>query len=170
MNWLDAIIILPLLYGLVRGLMKGFLSEAVSIAAIVLGFIASKVWGKALAVWFASHWAWPETVCRAVAYAVLFIAIATVLTIIARILHKFFRAIHLGGLNRLAGGIFGIAKWGIVVIVVVFCVNLINSQPEFKFIPDDVIASSKLYKLALDRANTIWQQATPATEALQQQL
>ena len=168
MNWLDAIILLPLIYGLIRGLMKGFLSEVVSIAAIILGFIASKYWGGILSAWMETHWAWSATVCKAVAYGLLFIAIATVLTIIARLLHKFFHAIHLGGLNRLAGGLFGIAKWGIVVLVAVFCVNLLNIR--FHFLPDDVVASSQLYQLALGWANIIWQQVEPATQALQQQL
>ena len=41
MSWLDILILLPLLIGLVRGLMKGLIVELSSIVAIILGFMGA---------------------------------------------------------------------------------------------------------------------------------
>lgn len=158
MNWLDVIILLPLVLGLIRGLMKGFVSEVMSILAIILGGIGARLWGNGFALWLHRQWAWPDAVCTAVAYALIFIGIAIALSIVAYLLARLFQAIHLGGLNRLAGGVFGMLKWAVVVLVAVFCVDAVNGQ--FGFIPKEAIASSRLYPIALDLAQQLWHTVT----------
>ena len=119
MSWLDIIILLPLLIGLVRGLMKGLIGEVFSIAAVILGLIGAKMWSAQFASWLLLQFEWPEAICIAIAYALLFLGIALALNIVAHLLAKLFQKISLGWLNRLAGGIFGIAKWGLVIMVIV---------------------------------------------------
>ncbi|MBQ7192253.1 MAG: CvpA family protein [Paludibacteraceae bacterium] len=155
MSWLDAILILPLLYGLVRGLMKGFISEVMAVLAIILGCVGARLWGNGFAHWLHSQWQWPDAVCTATSYVLLFIAIAIVLSIVAKLLSRFFNAINLGGLNRLLGGVFGIAKWGLITLVIVFGVSVLDQQ--FHFLPQEALAQAKLYPTAIEWANTLWQ-------------
>ena len=108
MNWLDVLIVLPLLFGLVRGLMRGLVSEVIAIAVVVLGALGSRMWATQFSAWLLRQFAWPTEVCDVVAYILLFLAIAIVLSILAKLLHKFLRAIHLGWANRLLGGVFGL--------------------------------------------------------------
>jgi membrane protein required for colicin V production len=61
-----------------------------------------------------------------VAYILIFLAIAIVLSILARLLHKFLRAVHLGWANRLLGGMFGLCKYGIIVLIVIFAMDRTN--------------------------------------------
>ena len=89
-----------------------------------------------------------------VAYALLFLAIAIVLNIIGRLLSKLLRAIQLGFINRLLGGIFGTLKWLAVVLVVVFCLNMLDSY--FHFLEDsEVVKNSLLYRPFVETANQI---------------
>lgn len=123
MNWLDVLLLLPLLVGLVRGIIRGLVSEVIAIVVVIFGVLGAKLWAPPFSGWLLGQFAWPQGVCDVVAYVLLFLAIAIVLAIVARLLNKFLRAIHLGWANRLFGGLFGLAKYGIIVMVAVFAIH-----------------------------------------------
>lgn len=126
MNWLDVLILLPLLVGLVRGFMRGLVSEIIAFAVVILGVLGSRLWAQTFSAWLLQQFAWPAEVCDVVAYILIFLAIAIVLSILAKLLHKFLRAIHLGWANRLLGGVFGLCKYGIIVLLIVFAMDRTN--------------------------------------------
>ena len=154
MSWLDIIILLPLLIGLVRGLMKGLIGEVFSIAAVILGLIGAKMWSAQFASWLLLQFEWPEAVCIAIAYALLFLGIALALNIVAHLLAKLFQKISLGWLNRLVGGIFGIAKWGVVIMVIVFGLNKLDTH--FQFINKELKEQSIVYTQCTKISEKIW--------------
>ena len=147
MSWLDIVILLPLLIGLVRGLMKGFVTEIIAILAVVFGFIGAKLWGQAFSAWITHQFTWPQPVCDAVAYALLFLAITLALNIVGRLISKLLKAIHLGFINRLLGGAFGVVKWALIILAVVFCVN--KADEYFHFLKPEIKDSSLLYSKAV---------------------
>ena len=153
MTWLDIVILLPLLVGLVRGLMKGLITELIAIAAVVLGFVGARLWGDVFSQWIVEQFTWPQPICDAVAYALLFVGIALVLNIVGRIISKLIKAIHLGFINRLLGGLFGAAKWAIVVVVLVFCVHSLDQR--FHFLKKEIIAQSVVYPKAVEFATFV---------------
>lgn len=126
MNWLDVLLVMPLLFGLIRGLMRGLISEIIAIVVVILGVLGARFGAPAFSGWLLSQFAWPQSVCDVVAYILLFLAIAIVLAIVAKLLNKFMKAIHLGWANRLAGGLFGTAKYALIVLVVVFAMDRTN--------------------------------------------
>lgn len=165
MSWLDILILLPLLIGLVRGLMKGLIVEVSSIVAILLGFFGAKYWSAAFASWLMQQFDWSETVCIVVAYALLFAGIALGLNIVARLLSKLFQKIQLGWLNRLLGGIFGTAKWGIVIVALVLCVH--NLDKQFQFIQPELREKSVVYTTITPYAEQAWEEIKAQVEAQQ---
>ena len=162
MSWLDILILLPLLIGLVRGLMKGLIVEVSSIVAILLGFIGAKYWSAAFASWLMQQFDWSETACIVVAYALLFAGIALGLNIVARLLSKLFQKIQLGWLNRLLGGIFGTAKWGIVIVALVLCVH--NLDKQFQFIQPELREKSVVYTTITPYAEQAWEEIKAQVE------
>lgn len=165
MSWLDILILLPLLIGLVRGLMKGLIVEVSSIVAILLGFFGAKYWSAAFASWLMQQFDWSETACIVVAYALLFAGIALGLNIVARLLSKLFQKIQLGWLNRLLGGIFGTAKWGIVIVALVLCVH--NLDKQFQFIQPELKEKSVVYTTITPYAEQAWEEIKAQVEAKQ---
>ncbi|MBO5012764.1 MAG: CvpA family protein [Paludibacteraceae bacterium] len=165
MSWLDILILLPLLIGLVRGLMKGLIVEVSSIVAILLGFFGAKYWSAAFASWLMQQFDWSETACIVVAYALLFAGIALGLNIVARLLSKLFQKIQLGWLNRLLGGIFGTAKWGIVIVALVLCVH--NLDKQFQFIQPELREKSVVYTTITPYAEQAWEEIKAQVEAKQ---
>ena len=165
MSWLDILILLPLLIGLVRGLMKGLIVEVSSIVAILLGFFGAKYWSAAFASWLMQQFDWSETACIVVAYALLFAGIALGLNIVARLLSKLFQKIQLGWLNRLLGGIFGTAKWGIVIVALMLCVH--NLDKQFQFIQPELREKSVVYTTITPYAEQAWEEIKAQVEAKQ---
>lgn len=157
MSWLDIIILLPLLIGLIRGLMKGFVIEITSIVAIVLGYLGSRLWGAICTTWLMNQFSWPETVCTVVAYALLFITISVVLHLLAKLLTKLFKTVSLGWINRLFGGVFGMLKWAIIMLAFVFCLHRLDTQ--FHFLQEELKEQSIIYVQATPLSERLWEEA-----------
>ena len=154
MNWLDVILILPLIVGLVRGLMRGLISEIIAIVVVILGVLGAKLWAPPFSAFLIKQFAWPQGVCDVVAYTLLFLAVAIVLSILARLITRFMRAIHLGWANRLAGGVFGIAKYGILVLIAVFVMDRTNQS--FHYLDDaPVVKTSVVYPQMVKVTNAL---------------
>ena len=128
MNWLDVILLLPLLVGLVKGLLRGLISEVIAIGAIIFGVVGANMFGTPLTQWLLSQFGWPPTVCSIVSYVVLFLIITIVLSLIAQGLTRLMKAIHLGWINRILGGFFGVFKYGLIVLLVVFIMDKTNES------------------------------------------
>ena len=149
MNWFDILLVLPLLVGLVRGLMRGFVTEVVAILVVILGVLGAQGWAPAFAKWMVKQFAWQAEVCDIVAYVLIFLAIAIVLAIIARMLSKLLKAIHLGWANRLFGGILGIGKYAILVLIAVFVME--KTDKSFHWIKkSEAVKTSIVYPYAVE--------------------
>lgn len=141
-NWLDILLVLPFAAGLIRGLMRGFISEIIAFVVVILGVLSARLWAQGFSAWLLVQFAWPQGVCDVVAYTLLFLGIAIVLSILARLLNKLIRAIHLGWANRLLGGLFGMAKYGLIVLVAVFIMDKGNEV--FHWLDDSPVVSSSV--------------------------
>ena len=162
MNWLDVILLLPLLLGLVRGLMRGFISEIIAFAVVILGVLGARFGAPPFAAWLLKQFVWPQNICDIVAYTLVFLAIAIVLSIFAKLMTKFMRAIHLGWANRIFGGLFGVLKYGILVLIAVFVVD--RSNKAFHWLDEaPIVKTSIVYPQMVKLCDTIYQ-SVPISE------
>ncbi len=149
MNWLDVLLLIPLLIGLVRGLMRGLVTEVIAILVVIIGVLGARLFAPPFSTWMHKQFAWQGEVCDVVAYVLIFLSIAIVLAILARLLSKFLKAIHLGWANRLFGGIFGICKYAILVLIVVFAMEKTNKS--FHWLDKSkVVKTSIVYPYAVE--------------------
>lgn len=154
MNWLDVLILLPLLVGLIRGLMRGLISEVIAFVVVILGVLGSRLVAPSLSKGFLHWFEWPEGVCDVVAYVLIFLLIAIILSIAARLIMKLLKAIHLGWANRLLGGLFGMFKYGILVLIAVFIMD--KTDEAFHWQENEpVMKTSVLYPYAVQITHTI---------------
>lgn len=156
MTWLDAILLFVLLIGLIRGCMKGIIIELTAILAVIIGIVGVRLWSHEVAVWFVKQFSWNMEIARVIAGIVLFIGIALVLTIIGRLLTRLMKAIHLGMINRILGGVFGAIKYAIVLLFAVWCTNKLDLR--LHFLDQNLKTQSVVYTTtvqAADRAETL---------------
>lgn len=152
--WLDVVIILPLLFGLIRGLMRGLIAELNAVLAVLLGVIGARMWGLAFATWMQNAFGWNSTICTILSYVIIFFAIAIIINLIGHALQKLMKAIKMGWINRLVGGICGTIKWAVIVLVIVFIIGQLDQS--FNIMPNNLKQQSKLYPTALKTANRAW--------------
>lgn len=149
MNWLDVLLLIPLLIGLVRGLMRGLVTEVIAILVVIIGVLGARLFAPPFSTWIHKQFTWQGEVCDVVAYVLIFLSIAIVLAILARLLSKFLKAIHLGWANRLFGGVFGICKYAILVLIVVFAMEKTNKS--FHWLDKSkVVKTSIVYPYAVE--------------------
>ncbi|MCK5781331.1 MAG: CvpA family protein [Flavobacteriales bacterium] len=143
-NYLDIIIGAVLVYGLVRGIMKGLIVEIASLLAIIIGVWGAIHFSDIVGDFLGAKFDWDEKYLSLIAFSLTFIGLVITVSMIAKALTSVASVIALGWLNRLLGAIFGILKSALILSVVLTIVTQINGKIEF--IKEKTITDSILYK------------------------
>ncbi len=128
MSIIDIIILIPIAFGLIRGLMNGFVQELTVLVALVLGVIGAKLWSPELGIRINEVFNWSDKVSTAVAYAAILLIITVGLGLLGKLITRILRAVSLSGLNRFFGAVFGALKWAIVVGAVFAVIDMFNDK------------------------------------------
>lgn len=144
MSIIDIIILVPIAFGLIRGLMNGLVQELTVLVALVLGVIGAKMWSPELGQRLSEAFTWSDKVSTAVAYAVILFTITVGLGLLGRLLTRILRAASLGGLNRLFGALFGALKWAIIVGAIFAVTDMFNDK--IQIIKPEAKEASALYQ------------------------
>ena len=82
------------------------------------------------------------------------ILVILALSLVGKLLDKVIQIVMLGWLNKLLGGLFAIAKWVLILSLLVVAFNSINQT--FNLVKPGVLAESQLYPILNEIANTIF--------------
>lgn len=131
MNVIDIIIGIILVFGLVRGLMKGFIVELAGLIAVIAGIYGALHFSYFMIDFLEKNVAWESETINILAFVLTFILIVVLVMIVGKLLTKFANLIALGILNRLLGGIFGLLKMGFLLSVVLLFFEGFNDDDRF---------------------------------------
>jgi len=124
MNFIDIIVLVVIGGFLVKGLLRGLLKEICSLLGLVVGgFVAFRYQGPLGEVLIQS-WNWPSQLSLVVAFLALFLSSVVFFGLLGYLLSRFVKLVFLGGLNRVAGGFFGIAQGLLLLAIVLFALSL----------------------------------------------
>jgi membrane protein required for colicin V production len=105
-NWFDIVLIAVLILSTVVGIWRGFINMVLPLIGIIIGVILAGLYAPTVGGWLsidnAEHSAWAG-------YAIIMVGTLIVSIILAVILTRFIHLTLLGWLDRLLGGIFGLA-------------------------------------------------------------
>jgi membrane protein required for colicin V production len=153
MNIFDLAIAIPLVWGLYKGFTKGFIKTLATLVALVLGVIGAIKFSDITSTFLASNLNIEPTYLPLISFSITFIGIIIGVHFLARLIDKLLKAVALGLVNKIAGAVFGVAKYAFIVSIVLLGLNYINSQANF--IPKEKISSSLLYEPVSSFAPTI---------------
>lgn len=144
MNYIDIAIVGLVLFGAVKGFSKGFIIEAASLIALILGLIGALLFSSTVGTLLESFFDTDRIPPSGVLFILTFIAIIIGINLLAKFLTRVLKMAALGGLNRILGAIFG----GLKFVLILSAVILIMDQFEFlfTFMEDDVIEESQFYE------------------------
>ena len=143
-SYLDIFFAIPLIWGIVRGLMSGFVRSLSVFVGLILGITLAQTYAADLSPTIQEWFTLSARQCLSIAYVTIFVAVMTVVAIIARILDKFLHLILLGWLNKLLGALFGFFKWAIILSFFIMVIEYANSK--FEFLSPEKKSESLLYE------------------------
>ena len=144
MNYFDIIIIIPLIWGAYKGFKKGFIIEIASFIALGLGVWGGIKFSAISAKYLSEAFDISEKIMPLISFAVTFILIVIVVFMLAKMLQKIISMIALGFINKAAGSLFGMLKFGLIMSVIINFTNIINNQ--INFIDPEMKSSSVLFE------------------------
>lgn len=143
-SYLDLFFAIPLVWGIVRGLMSGFIRSLSVFVGLILGIYLAHIYAPDLSPTIQEWFTMSAKQCLSLSYVIIFIIVMVLVAIIARILDKFLHLILLGWLNKLLGAIFGFFKWAIILSFFIMVIEYANSK--FEFLSPEKKSESILYE------------------------
>lgn len=144
MNYIDIILVIPLLWGLYKGVTKGLIIEAASIISLGLAIWGGIKFSDFLTAYSQQHWGWNTKYLPVVSFAILFLGILILVYAIAKLLERAVKAAALGLLDKVAGGLFGMLKFGLIMSILIFVLNAVEKS--VRIIPSEIKQNSLLYE------------------------
>lgn len=134
LTWIDwsilAIVLASLILGAVRGVVREFFS--------LIGWVVAFLLAKSFSV-MGAHWLAPfissETIRLMAAFVMIFVAGLVVTGLLGYLLNAIVNNAGLGTINRVLGGLFGLLRGGLLVVILVLLAGMTSlpSQREWKF-------------------------------------
>lgn len=144
MGVIDIVLGALILFGLVRGFMKGLFVEVASLVALVAGVYGAIHFSNFAADFLQTKTEWNEKTINITAFAITFVIIVLAIGLAGKALTKLANFAALGIINKLAGGIFGALKIALILSVVLNVFDKLNNT--ITLLDDDTKESSVLYK------------------------
>ena len=154
-NYIDVIILLPLVYGAYKGFSQGLIIEMSTLFALVLGVFISLRYAVNVENFLKDFVVLPESYAYYIAFAVTFLLVIIVMHLLGKLLTKLIDMVSLGLFNKLFGIVLGVLKAAIVVCVVLFIVNALDVR--YDFISAKTKSDSLLYKPFVNFANGVYE-------------
>ena len=154
MNTPDIIILLCFLPALIRGVMKGFIEQAVALVSLILGAWLAFKFSIVVGEWLQPFFKVSETVMHVISFAVIMIAVVLVLFVLGKLLAGILKIVMLGWLDRLLGLVFALLIAGLLVGIGIILFDTLNAK--FELVDNAVLDESVLYSPIRDIAYTVF--------------
>jgi len=144
MNVFDIIIAALLLFGFVRGLMKGLFVEVASLVALIAGVYGAIHFSYFVGDFLKDSVSWDEKYISLVAFAATFVIIVIAIALLGKLFTKLADFASLGILNTILGGVFGALKIGLILSVIFIFFGKMNDT--IPFVKKETLDGSVLYQ------------------------
>jgi membrane protein required for colicin V production len=131
MTWFDYAVLAVLGLSATIGIWRGFVREVFALAAWIAAGLAVMLFAGDVAVWLPAGFATP-LVRTVIAVIVLFVAVLMAVSLGGLLISKLARAVGLSLADRTLGGVFGIARGALILLVLVLAAGL-TALPKERF-------------------------------------
>jgi len=163
---LDIILAILLVYGLYKGFSKGFFVEIASLGSLLIGLYGAIHFSYFIGDWLKTKVEWDAKYIQIVAFALTFLLILIIVSMIGKLLTKIIDAAQLGLLNKLAGAAFGAAKIALIVSVLLNLFGKLNDT--ITFVEQETLDNTILYNRVKDFAPAIFPSIMEQVENLKE--
>ncbi len=143
MNFIDLVLIIPILWFGYKGFTKGFIIEIASLAALMLGLYGGIHFSGFVSGYLSKWFEIKSDYVPLISFSVTFLLIVIVVFLVAKGVDKLVKSAALGLPNRIAGAIIGAAKTIVILSVVILLTNKYDKNG--LFLKDEIRNNSLLY-------------------------
>jgi len=154
MNTFDIIITALLVFGFVRGFLRGLFVEVASLVGLVAGIYGAIHFSFYVGNLLVDYVSWEERYITIVSFAITFFVIVLAIALAGKMLTKMADFAALGMLNKITGGIFGALKIALILSIVLLVFSKLNNV--ISFISEDEQENSVLYSPIKKLAPTLF--------------
>ena len=149
---LDLIIAAIVIIGLITGITTGLLRQVIGLAGLVISVILATRFAGSVGDAITGSLGIMEENAGLLGFIAVLLGVYIGAMIVAKLAASVIKTLHLSGLNRLAGGIFGAVKSVLLVGVMLILLGNLWELP-----PRDMVQSSILYDPVMEVMNTAWE-------------
>ena len=154
MNVFDIVIAALLIFGFVRGVLKGLFVEVASLAALIGGVYGAIHFSYFIGDFLKEAVSWDQEYVSLAAFAGTFITIIVTIALLGKMLTKLADFAALGVINKILGGVFGAIKIGLILSIVFIFFGKMNDT--IPFVKKETLDESILYAPVKKIAPTIF--------------
>ncbi|HDK26669.1 MAG TPA: CvpA family protein [Candidatus Atribacteria bacterium] len=136
-NWVDVSIMIILLLNMITGVRRGIIRGMITFIGIIAAIFLAIFWFKEIGEYISLHTTLSKEISNIIGFAVVFLGVYLTARIIGMFLKKVFSLLFISWIDALGGALFGLFKGSLIVGVILIIVT---------FIPLPVFISDQLEK------------------------
>ena len=144
MNYLDAIIIIPILWFAYKGFTKGLIIELATFIALLLGIYIAGHFSDYTADFLRNKMDFHSRYMSIISFTITFLGVVLLVILFGKSLEKVVNVLLLSFVNKILGALFGLLKAAFVMSTLIYIMATFNF--ENKIIDIDLQKQSLLYK------------------------
>ncbi len=123
---IDILIGVILAYGVFKGFKRGLLLGLISFFSFFIAIIAAVHFSGTISAFYIEKYPEYETFIPLVVFILFFLAVVVILSILGRILKRIIDLTLLGGLDNIAGGVFGLLLWAFFISTAMYLFSFVG--------------------------------------------
>ena len=143
MATLDIILLCCFIPGIIRGISKGFLEQALALVGIVLSVWAAFRFSSLVCTWLKPYVEVSETTLNVISFALILVAVSLLVFLVAKLLTKVAELAMLGWLDKTLGLVLALAVNALVIGVFIILFDTVNTK--FGLVKPEVLDGSIVY-------------------------
>lgn len=143
MATLDIILLCCFIPGIIRGISKGFLEQALALGGIVLSVWAAFHFSTLVCAWLKPYVEVSETTLNVISFALILVVVSLLVYLVAKLLTKVAEIAMLGWLDKTLGLVFALAVNALVIGVFIILFDTLNAK--FGLVKPEVLDASIVY-------------------------
>ena len=128
MQTIDIIIAVLLVVGLFCGLRDGLVKQIASLAGLVCGLLLGRAFYVPVGEWLAKTFSFSAEAAHVAAFILILVVVPLLFSLVGWLVSKLLKAICLGWINRLLGGLVGVLKFALLAGVIITGIELLDKH------------------------------------------
>lgn len=145
MHIVDVLVLIVLLYGLYRGVVKGFFVALASLLSFLIGLICALKFSNSLKTVLFERLNWDSRAIAVIAFVLIFIVAVVLVRLIGKWATEAFKALSLGIIVRVLGGVFEVVRMAIVVALMFALFDMVNI--DYSLVSKEILQDSYSYPM-----------------------